>query len=259
MLGSGASGAPFGAVDVDGGAVTAGAFPAGAAAGPWPGSVVPTDGEAAGDAGSGTGFEVPATSVTTVRGTRRPRVSAMTPTPTHAASATATQALPGAVANRCAESHRNIFAPATQPARPMTTSASALKRAAPSPSPVTHACSVSTAYRPGKNPDRRCAQSGRLASGTATPPMMSIGRKMHCPSACTAGTVSAIIAMTRPSPIKANATSVNATKRSTGCFGSGMPRPMASASWSSAATTRSRYRAATVPATSVAVDTGVSR
>ena len=49
------------------------------------------------------------------------------------------------------------------------------------------------------------------------PPMINIGRKMHCPSACTAGTLSAIMAITRPRPMKANETNVNTTNRSKGC------------------------------------------
>ena len=40
--------------------------------------------------------------------------------------------------------------------------------------------------------------------------MMSMGRNTHWPSACTAGTLFADIARTNPTPMKANATKVNA-------------------------------------------------
>ena len=53
------------------------------------------------------------------RGTRV-RVSAAVPTAIHAASATATQPLPGVVANFWFASQRNIFAPASAPAAPIT-------------------------------------------------------------------------------------------------------------------------------------------
>ena len=92
--------------------------------------------------------------------------------------------------------------------------------------PVAHARTPGAPRRrsgPGKNAETCCAQSGRLSSGTATPPMISIGRKMHWPSACTAGTLSAIVAMTRPRPRNANDTHVKATNRSNGCRGAGMP------------------------------------
>ena len=79
--------------------------------------------------------------------------------------------------------------------------------------------------------------------------MISIGRKMHCPSACTAGTVFANIAMTIPRPRKAIATAVNASHSSTGCLGSGMPSAMASANCNNAASTSSAYLATSVLAT----------
>ena len=60
--------------------------------------------------------------------------------------------------------------------------------------------------------------------------MINIGKKMHCPSACTAGTLSANIASTSPSPMNAKDTTVNATQRSNGCAGSGMPKIKASPS-----------------------------
>ena len=65
--------------------------------------------------------------------------------------------------------------------------------------------------------------------------MMSIGRKIHCPNACTAGTLSAIIAMTSPSPMKANDTAVNATNKSTGYAGIVIPTASATPSCSSPA------------------------
>ena len=77
-----------------------------------------------------------------------------------------------------------------------------------------------------------CAHCGRLSSETATPPIISMGRKMHCPSACTAGTVSASAAITRPSPINAKATNENAIHKSNECAGSVIPTASATPSCS---------------------------
>jgi hypothetical protein len=79
------------------------------------------------------------------RVTMRPRDSASSPTAAHAAIATVTHAFPARVAKRCCASQRNIFDPARHPAAPMMSSASRSKRAVPSPAPMTHACSASTA------------------------------------------------------------------------------------------------------------------
>ena len=90
---------------------------------------------------------------------------------------------------RCCVSHRNNRAPATQPAAPITRSASSAEA---------RGFQAGTGHRrpelpqpssgPGKYAESRCAHGGRVASGTAIPPMMSIGRNTHCPSAWTAGT-----------------------------------------------------------------------
>ena len=59
--------------------------------------------------------------------------------------------------------------------------------------------------------------------------------------------------------MNANVTSVKAAKSSIGCFGSGMPNAIASASCSRPAVMSATYRAATVLPTSAPVETGVSR
>ncbi len=79
------------------------------------------------------------------RETTFPRLSAARPTATHAMSATPTQALPGRLAKRCCASQRKSFAPARQPAAPISSSASRLNRTASSPLPVTVAWIASTA------------------------------------------------------------------------------------------------------------------
>ncbi len=54
--------------------------------------------------------------------------------------------------------------------------------------------------------------------------MISMGRKMHWPSACTAGTLSTSMAITSPMAMKAMAVTVKASRKASGCAGSGMPR-----------------------------------
>ena len=89
--------------------------------------------------------------------------------------------------------------------------------------------------------------------------MISMGRKMHCPSACTAGTLSAIVAITSPSPMNANETKVNATQRSSGCAGSGMPSASASDELQQPGGDEDRVARDDRARTSAAVDTGARR
>ncbi len=106
---------------------------------------------------------------------------------------------------------------------------------------------ASTAYRPGSAAAIPCTQVGRLCSGTATPPMMSIGRNTAWPSACAAGTVSPIIVMSRPIPRNAADASVNAIQNWKRWDGNGVPTTAAAAICSAPAESSSTIAGAEHP------------
>ncbi len=117
------------------------------------------------------------------------------------------------------------------------------------PVPVTAVWIATTAWRPGNRFDKGSAQSGRLASGTATPPMISMGRKMHWPSACTAGTLPTRLPINAPMHRKHRLATISASMVDTGWGSAGMPRARAATCCRMSAPASSTARASTSAST----------
>ena len=162
------------------------------------------------------------------------------PTAIHDATARPTDARARRKPIRCPASQRKMAIDASPLAAVMIASAAAFGASRASPLPESAPSMASTAYRPGNAAAIPCTQAGRLSSGTATPPMMSIGRNTAWPSACAAGTVSPIIVMSRPMPRNAADVSVNAIQSWKRWDGSGVPTTAAAAICSAPAESSSK-------------------